>query len=159
MTLAIVGLSANAFQAELGMELAVSPTAIILGETGTPKAESGLIPWEGYAGGDVTLEFDISAEALVTTGNIKLDVAFRKVTSRVAPFSTAEYATAKSITIARGATPANLQDPKPTLTFTASEIDGLVAGNRGQLLILRDNTVSSNATGIGYLHNILIKEV
>jgi hypothetical protein len=149
---------ANSFVAASGIELGVSPVALIFPQSGTPLAElAGTFSMADYASGTLTATLTISAEEIVTTGNCRFNLAWRDAsTERVVPLSAAAYDTPQaSDTISRGATPAVLQFP--TIDFSSTEIDGVTTGE-AQLLLSRDNSVGSNAGGIIYVHKLELSE-
>jgi hypothetical protein len=98
-----------------------------------------------YAGGGVTLDIWFLCEA--TSGNVKLDAAFKDLSAAV-NILTATYAAIQTTTLAVAGTARDIV--KATITFTdGAQMDSVSAGNPFNLRITRDSadaadTVNSN---------------
>ena len=107
----------------------------------TPAARS--LPFtlpSSYEGGTITLRLPIAA-ASATAGNVKLDASIRRMNDLL----DRAFAIAQTATVARGATPNEIQQLE--ITFTSAQLDGATAGTDIQLRLARDNGVGGNAAG------------
>ncbi|MGD1907398.1 MAG: hypothetical protein ACFB0C_15625 [Leptolyngbyaceae cyanobacterium] len=138
--------------------MSVSPVGLIFPHTGTPLAELvSSFSMEGYANGTLTAKLWCSAEAIITNGDFRFNLAWRDAgTGTVTALDSANYASPQaSATFSRGGTPSVFQFP--AITFSDAQIDGVTTGE-AQLLLSRDNTIASNATGIIYVHKVELSE-
>lgn len=110
-----------------------------------------------YSGGGVTATIAFMCSS-ATSGNVRWDLAFERWQDETDDLDSDSIATAKSVTAAAPATSGAVQ--YGTITFTNSEIDGVLAGEAFRIKLSRDadNGSEDTATGDAEVLMVVLRE-
>jgi hypothetical protein len=123
-------------------------------------SEEAIFPgvfWEDYDGEDVTATV-VWAASTATSGNCKWNVMFERLAENDLDIDSDSFATAQTTTSAANATSGKLIHT--VVTFTSSQIDGLVAGEAFRLKVARHaSDAADTMTGDAELLRVVLRKV